>query len=230
MNISWLTLRDLEYVVSVAKHEHFGRAARDCHVSQPTLSHQIKKIEGYFGVLLFERTNRRVATTAIGKKVANQAACVLDEARKFPVILDAEAGSSPTLRLGVIATLAPLVPHVLPLLKVVFPGTALALHEATTEELVDELKAGGVDAVLAADTVKDPSLTVIPLFFERMVLAAPKGHRILDLQKPCLADLDASDRKGGAVHDRGQTAGHGFHRRILDRNSTTGARVPGGHA
>ena len=74
MNVSWLTLRDLEYVVALAKHEHFGHASKECRVSQPSLSTQIKKIEGYLGTTLFERNNRRVTITASGRKMAKQAA------------------------------------------------------------------------------------------------------------------------------------------------------------
>src|SRR5947207_10554632 len=84
MNISWLTLRDLEYLVSVADHEHFGKAATACHVSQPTLSAQIRKIEEVLGVQLFERSNRSVAITAAGQAVVNQARLVLEEAEKIP--------------------------------------------------------------------------------------------------------------------------------------------------
>jgi len=184
----------LEYVIAVAKNEHFGHAARECHVSQPTLSTQIKKIEGYLGTALFERTNRRVTTTASGKKVAEQAAVVLDEARKIPMMLGQTTSARfETLKLGVISSLAPLVPYLLGSLKKAFPTSALTLHEAKTEELVRELKLGGLDVVVAADTVKDESLTQIPLFFEPFVLAAPKGHPILERRKPRLSDLRASE-------------------------------------
>jgi LysR family hydrogen peroxide-inducible transcriptional activator len=194
MTVSWLTLRDLEYVIAVAKHEHFGRAAQECHVSQPSLSTQIKKIEGYLGTVLFERTNRRVKTTPAGKKMAEQAAVVLDEARKIPTLLgQTTTNRFEALKLGVISSLAPLVPYVLADLKKAFPGSALTLHEATTQELVRELKAGGLDAVVAADTIRDEALTKIPLFFEPFVLAAPKGHPILTRAIPKLADLKASE-------------------------------------
>lgn len=194
MNISWLTLRDLEYVIAVAKHQHFGRAAQDCHVSQPSLSTQIKKVEGYLSAVLFERTNRRVLTTPAGKIVSEQASRVLDEARKIPFLLGAPgSGRFETLKLGVISTLAPLVPYALPGLKKDFPGTTLALREGTTLELVRELKAGGLDAVIAADTVKDAALSKISLFFEPFVLAAPKGHSILKRSKPKISDLKSAE-------------------------------------
>ena len=180
MNVSWLTLRDLEYVVAVAKHEHFGRASKECRVSQPSLSTQIKKIEGYLGVILFERNNRHVSTTTAGRKMAEQAAIILDEAGKIPNILGELATSEmKTLNLGVISSASSLIPHILTDLKKAFREVPLSLREGTTEDLVKELKHGALDAVIAADTVKDKTLRSIPLFFEPFVLAAPKGHPIL---------------------------------------------------
>src|SRR5215475_6240919 len=115
MNISWLTLRDLQYVVAVEEHEHFGRAAAACNISQPALSAQIRKIEEVLGVQLFERTNRRVAITVSGKRVADQARVVLEEAAKISGITrSAREPLTGTLRLGAIATVGPnLFPHLL---------------------------------------------------------------------------------------------------------------------
>src|SRR5580704_372312 len=127
--ISLLTLRDLEYLVMVAKHKHFGKAAESCHVSQPTLSAQIKKIEEFLGVTLFERTNRRVAITEVGRRVADQARVVLEEAQKIiGVIGRGSAPLSGTLRLGAIATLGPfLIPRFLSQLRRSFPSLDLIL-------------------------------------------------------------------------------------------------------
>src|SRR5207249_11105237 len=108
MKISSLTLRDLEYLVAVAIHRHFGRAAESCHVSQPALSAQIRKIEDFLGIQLFERSNRSVVITPIGEQVARQARVVFEEAGKIAVL--AQGTSQPlsvTLRLGAVATLGP---------------------------------------------------------------------------------------------------------------------------
>ncbi len=191
---SWLTLRDLEYVVAVAKHEHFGRASKECRVSQPSLSTQIKKIEGYLGASLFERNNRRVATTPAGRKVAEQAALILDEARKIPGLLGRNASPEfEILKLGVIASLSAFIPYTLTGLKNAFPNTPLSLHEGITEELLEKLKTGALDAVIAADTVKDRALRIVPLFFEPFVLAAPKEHPILNHSDLKPVDLRASE-------------------------------------
>ncbi|MBC7370707.1 MAG: LysR family transcriptional regulator [Bdellovibrionaceae bacterium] len=191
---NWLTLRDLQYVIAVAKHEHFGRAAKECHISQPSLSTQIKKIEDYLGVALFERTNRRVSTTSAGRKMAVQALIIMDEAQKIPALLGEENSTQfKTLKLGVIASLSPYVPFAIADVKKAFPKTSLSLHEGTTENLLEDLKSGTLDAVIAADTVDDPTVKVRPLFFEPFLLAAPKGHAILQRAKLKPSDLNASD-------------------------------------
>jgi len=113
---------------------------------------------------------------------------------KIPFLLgQSDASRFETLKLGVISSLAPLVPYALAELKRAFPDSILTLQEAPTQDLVRELKAGGLDAVVAADTVKDKAVSKIPLFFEPFVLAAPKGHPILSRQKPKLSDLKASE-------------------------------------
>src|SRR5262245_64324790 len=120
MNISWLTLRDLQYLVAVADHAHFGKAAAACNVSQPALSAQIRKIEDVLGVQLFERTNRRVTITPSGKAVSDQARVVLEEAAKIGVInRSAQEPLAGTLRLGAIATVVRyLMPYLIaPLFK-----------------------------------------------------------------------------------------------------------------
>src|SRR5262245_12385232 len=105
MNISWMTLRDLEYVAAVAEHRHFGKAAEACHVSQPALSAQIRKIEQLLGVDLFERTNRSVMITEAGAAVAEQAKVVIEEAQKLVALATPELKPlTGTLRLGAIAT------------------------------------------------------------------------------------------------------------------------------
>lgn len=178
MNISWLTLRDLEYLVAVADHRHFGKAAEACHVSQPALSAQIKKVESLLEMEIFERDNRTVVIAPDGAPIVEQARVVLEEARK---IAEIARGSRETLsgrfRLGSIATLGPYyVPHFIGPLKRAFPKIELLLREGLTESLLGELRDGKLDAVLASPPLADDGLRVIPLFVEPFVLAMPKGH------------------------------------------------------
>ncbi len=194
MDVSSLTLRDLEYVLALTQEKHFGRAANKCKVSQPSLSNQIKKIEGYLGVELFERNNRRFHVTNAGQILANQAQVILDEARKIPSLLNQDSKSSTRrLKLGVISTLTPLISFFLPQFKKDFPKLTLLLREGLTENLIEELRSGSIDAVIAARTFSEHGLKVIPLFFEPFVLAAPKNHSILNKKVIKSSDLSASD-------------------------------------
>lgn len=194
MNISWLTLRDLEYLVTVASTEHFGQAAQKCHVSQPTLSAQIKKIEEFLGVALFERTTRKVTLTEAGKDVAAQARVVLDEAHKILGLLgqiDAPPLSS-GLKLGAIASLGPFyIPKFLSPLRKQYSELNLLLREGLTAQLLKDLQEGNLDAVLAARTFDESGFKVYPLFFEPFVVAAPKGHPILGRKTLRPSDLNA---------------------------------------
>ncbi|HEX7156846.1 MAG TPA: LysR family transcriptional regulator, partial [Burkholderiaceae bacterium] len=103
-----MTLTELRYIVAVARERHFGRAAEACHVSQPTLSVAIRKLEQELGVQLFERRVAEVTTTAIGERIVTQAQRVLDAAAAIPEL--ARQGRDPLsgpLRLGVIYTIGP---------------------------------------------------------------------------------------------------------------------------
>ncbi len=194
MITSWLTLRDLEYLVAVARHEHFGKAANECHVSQPSLSTQIKKIEGYLGITLFERTNRRVQITEIGLNVAEQAQLVLLEARKIEALIGVKGSDTfEQLKIGVISSLSPIIPQILIGLKKDFPKAKLTLQEGLTENLTKELKSGQLDIIIAADTIKDATLKIRRLFFEPFVLAAPVGSSILEKVKIRTGDLKMSE-------------------------------------
>jgi LysR family hydrogen peroxide-inducible transcriptional activator len=195
MNISWLTLRDLEYLVSVADHEHFGKAAAACHVSQPALSAQIRKVEDVVGVQLFERSNRSVAITPQGRAVVEQARVVLEEARKITEITGrVQQPLTGSLRLGLIATVGPyLMPHVLPALRKEYPKLDLYLREGLTEQLLGELKAGQLDAVIASDTFSDSTLRIIPLYFEPFELAVPRDHPLATKARISGRDLRAEE-------------------------------------
>ena len=192
MNISSLTLRDLEYLVSVGQHLHFGNAAKASHVSQPALSAQIKKIEGFLGFQIFERTNRKVALTERGRLVVDQARVVLEEAEKL-LTVSGESGAKElqgSFRLGVIATLGPYyVPHFLPRIKKQFPKLQLILREGLTDGLLADLKSGEIDVVLAAKTFDESGLRVFPIFDEPFILAVPKDHLLATKEPLQISDL-----------------------------------------
>lgn len=190
-----MNLRDLHYLVALAEHRHFGRAAEACFVSQPTLSTQIKKLEDELGVTLVERTPRRVLLTTVGRDIVARARDVLTEVEQIKGIarrtLNPEAG---TLRLGMFPTLGPyLLPHVVPRLHQRFPQLELLLVEEKSEELLHRLREGRLDAALLALPVHDDGLHAEFLFEEPFVLAVPRNHPLAARPALKLADLDGQN-------------------------------------
>lgn len=175
-----MNLRDLEYLVAVADHGHFGRAAEACYVSQPTLSTQIKKLEAELGVELVERSPRKVAMTAAGEEIVRSARAILVEVDDIHAIAERSADpESATLRIGLFPTLAPyLLPHVVPSLHDRFPKLELLLSEEKTEVVLDRLRGGKLDAGVLALPIRDDGLTIDPLFDEDFALAVPVDHRL----------------------------------------------------
>ena len=194
---SWssLSLRDLHYIVTLAHLRHFGKTAEVCHISQPALSAQIKKIEEVLGVALFERTNRKVGLTDAGSRVAEQALRVLEEAGRLEeVAMPSRALLSGKLRLGVIASVGPYwVPRFLAPLRKAYPELELVLREGLTDELLEELRDGELDVVLAAQTFSPKGFHVYPFAFEPFWLAVPADHPFATKTAVRAADLRASD-------------------------------------
>jgi LysR family transcriptional regulator, hydrogen peroxide-inducible genes activator len=175
-----MNLRDLEYLVALAEHRHFGRAAAACYVSQPTLSTQLKKLEHELGVELIERGSRSVLLTRAGEQVVERAKLMLADADDIRGIArQARDPRTGTLRLGLFPTLAPyLLPHVVEPLHGRFPHLEILLVEAKTADLLAELTAGTLDAAVLALPIADESLYAEPLFREPFVLAVPAGDRL----------------------------------------------------
>jgi LysR family hydrogen peroxide-inducible transcriptional activator len=186
-----MNFQDLRYLITLADEGHFGRAAEVCCVSQPTLSTQLKKLEDELGVLLFERTNKRVLPTPLGRAIIAQARVVLDEAAKLQQL--AQHGSDPmagTLRVGVIPTLGPyFLPALLPQLRATYPQFRLYLREELTANLLHQLRSGTLDALLLALPIDAEGLEIVPLFCEPFVLALPEGHTLAQKPQVCEADL-----------------------------------------
>ena len=188
-----MNLQDLRYLVAVAEHRHFGRAAEACNVSQPTLSSQIRKLEDELGVTLLERTNKRVEMTPVGSRILIHAQHALDEARQMEQV--AQAARNPLvgpLKLGVIPTLAPyLMPLILNPLHRDFPGLTIELWEDQTRALVDALRNHRLDALLLATETDAPEVTEIALFEEPLLAALPMNHPLAagaSLSEKALAD------------------------------------------
>jgi LysR family hydrogen peroxide-inducible transcriptional activator len=181
-----VNLRDLHYLVAVAEHRHFGKAADASFVSQPTLSMQIKKLERELGVQLIERNPRHVLLTDAGRQVVERAKLILAEVDNIHGIAnqatDIESGS---VRIGLFPTLAPYyLPHVVPRVHQRFPQLELLLVEEKTDVVHRRLTEGRLDAALLALPVNDERLHVEPLFDEDFVLAVPADHRLAAVEGP----------------------------------------------
>lgn len=190
-----MNLRDLRYLVAVADHRHFGRAADACFVSQPTLSTQLKKLERELGVELIERNPGHIMMTAAGEKVVERARVMLKEADDIVDIArraqDPESGS---LRIGLFPTLAPyLLPHVVPHLHERFPSLELLLVEEKTEVIHQRLRDGQLDVGVLALPINDDQLHSEYLFDEEFVLAVPHDHPLGTASGPVDVDVLAGE-------------------------------------
>ncbi len=173
-----MNLQEIRYLVAVAEHRHFGRAAEACNVSQPTLSSQIRKLEIELGVTLLERTNKRVDITPVGSQILTHAQRALAEAGQMEAV--ARAARDPLvgpLKLGVIPTLAPyLMPILLKPLRLAYPGLIIELWEDQTRSLIEGLRNHRLDAALLATAPDAPEVTEIALFDEPLLAALPLDH------------------------------------------------------
>lgn len=193
--LAGISLRDLEYAAAVAHHRHFGQAAMHCRVSQPTLSEQVRKLEAQLGVTLFERTRKGVQITSRGKALLAKAERVLAEAHGLAEMARGIGGKlAGILRLAAIQTLGPYyLPSQLRPIRAAYPELALRLAEGRTEPLLDELRRGSIDLVLAALPLPRDGLTTVAVFREPLVLVCPKDHRLATLPRLSLPDLAAPD-------------------------------------
>ncbi len=175
-----MNLQDLRYLVAIAEHRHFGRAAEACFVSQPTLSTQLRKLEKELGVDLVERNPRHVMLTEIGERVVERARTMLrEEAAIGEIARQAQDPEAGTVRIGLFPTLGPyLLPLVVPALHARFPRLELLLVEEKTEQVLAHLRDGSLDIGVLALPVHDDRLHVEPLFEEDFVLAVPADHAL----------------------------------------------------
>lgn len=186
-----VTLRQLEYIVSVAELRGFRKAAEACGVAQPSLSMQVALAERQLGVQIFERDNRSVRVSAAGAAIVEQATRVLVAARELREI--ARQSANPfegTLRIGVIPTVGPyLLPDITPGLAAAFPRLQLLWTEARTNELVQQLNDGKLDAALLALEAGIDGLEHRVLARDPFVLAAAARHPLVKPSTPASPDV-----------------------------------------
>jgi LysR family hydrogen peroxide-inducible transcriptional activator len=190
-----MTITQLEYVLAVDKFRHFGKAAKACNVTQPTLSMQLQKAEEEVGVVIFDRSKNPILPTDEGQQIITQARVVLREYKKIFSIIDANKGDvRGNFRLGVIPTLAP---YVIPLFAGDFvqkyPDVKLTIEEYKTEDIIELLDKDEIDAGLLVTPILGENFIERVLFHEPFSVFASSNHHLLKKSKIKEKDLDTSD-------------------------------------
>ena len=187
-----MTLTEMRYISALDKTRHFGRAADACHVSQPTLSVAIKKVEQQIGAPLFERGASEIRTTPLGELIVTQIKRVLDETLRLDEI--ATQSRDPLkgpLRVGVIYTIAPyLLPALIPVLHKLAPDMPLFLREDFTANLIPMLKEGELDVLVLALPVDVPGIVAQRVYEEPFRVVVPAAHEWADRKSVRNDELD----------------------------------------
>ena len=184
------TLKQLQYLVALRDHGHFGHAAESCFVTQSTLSAGLRELETLIGVTLVERTRRVVRFTPVGERIADKARRVLREAEELGDL--ARAAGRPLsgeMRMSVIPTIAPfMLPRILPRLRADYPELKLYLREEPSGAACEGLHNGRTDCVLLALPFACGDVASAPLFADRLFVAFPENEYV-----PCPASIAAAD-------------------------------------
>lgn len=190
-----MTLTELRYIVTLAREQHFGRAAGICNVSQPTLSIAVKKLEEELGVALFERTKLKVITTPLGEQIINKARSVLEQTADIKDIADTgrDQLNSP-LAVGALDTIGPyLMPQFIPLLQELAKRMPLYVEEGDAETLARKLRGGELDAIIVSLPFSEPDVVTQPLFDEPFAVLMPENHRLATHEKIKPEDLHSGE-------------------------------------
>jgi LysR family hydrogen peroxide-inducible transcriptional activator len=173
-----MTLTQLEYVLAVNKHQHFGRAAESCFVTQPTLSMQLQKLEDQLQVTIFDRSKSPIQPTDEGRSIIEQAKVIIFEQNKLFSIIDESKGEvTGDFRLSVIPTLSPfIIPLFIQEFTTKFPRVNLMITENKTEEIIELLKSDEIDAGIIVTPLHEKSIIERVLYYEPFHLFVSPGH------------------------------------------------------
>lgn len=179
-----MTLTELRYIVAVAREHHFGRAAKACFVSQPTLSIAIKKLEAELNIAIFERGSNEISLSPIGERIVQQAQQTLEAADNIKQLaLHGKNELAGPLRIGAIHTIGPyLYPELIPLLSNNAPEMPLIVEESYTSKLTEKLKRGELDVIIIALPFKEQGLVTQALYDESFVVLLPSSHPLTSRQ------------------------------------------------
>ena len=190
-----MTITQLKYVLAVAEHQNFTKAAQKTFVTQPTLSMQIQKLEEELDILIFDRSKKPIELTSVGKKIVNQAKNIVNESERMQDVVDQEKGFiGGEFKLGIIPTVMPtLLPMFLKTFTNRYPKVHLKIEELTTDEIIHKIKDGHLDAAIAATPLNHEKIKERVLYYEPFVGYIPESHRLHSKGKIESSDLDLSD-------------------------------------
>lgn len=221
IDITAVTCAEIRYLVSLADHRHFGRAARATLVTQPTLSAAIKKLETTLQTTIFERSSKQVSVTPLGAQIVEEARRLLDAMDRIgDLAAQGRESLAGPLRLGVIPTLGPyLLPWLVPPLRAEFPRLQLVLRELKTSDLVEELTHNQLDAGILALPLPISGLSSSPVFEEPFLFVAPKGHALA--KKSAIKESDLEGERVLLLDE-----GHCLREQALSLCQKSGATTP----
>jgi LysR family hydrogen peroxide-inducible transcriptional activator len=190
-----MTITQLQYVLAVAEHKNFTLAAEKCFVTQPTLSMQIQKIEEELNIQIFDRTKKPIQLTDIGQKIVTQAKNIVIEADRIKDIVEHQKGFiGGEFKLGIIPTVTPtLLPMFLSNFIHKYPKVKLIIEELNTDELINRLKNGYLDAAIASTPLMEEKLKEIVLYYEPFVAYIPDNHKIANKKEIEVSDLEIEE-------------------------------------
>ncbi|GAA4321669.1 LysR substrate-binding domain-containing protein [Pontixanthobacter gangjinensis] len=187
-----MTITQLHYVLAVAEHKNFTKAAQKVFVTQPTLSMQIQKLEEELEVTIFDRTKKPIQLTEVGEKIVQQARNIVNESDRIQDIVDQQKGFiGGIFRLGVIPTIMPtLLPMFIGSFIKKYPKVKLKIEELHTEAILEKLKEGHLDAAIAATPLEVEGIKENVLYYEPFVPYIPQGMQMETSDKITVEDLD----------------------------------------
>ncbi|OUR92341.1 hydrogen peroxide-inducible genes activator [Flavobacteriales bacterium 34_180_T64] len=190
-----MTITQLNYVLAIAEHKNFTKAAEKCFVTQPTLSTQIQKLEDELDILIFDRGKKPIELTDVGRKIVAQAKNIVNESDRIQDIVDQQKGFiGGEFKIGIIPTIMPtLLPMFLKSFIKKHPKVKLKIEELTTEEIISRINDGHLDAAIGATPLESENIKERVLYYEPFVGYIPSDHRLHTKNKLNVSDLEIDD-------------------------------------